>query len=353
MAALARSSDRLLGDLLLVTGLILVFSARIVTHTTRFHHSDKDWTSDRDSHSEEGSWSSRQKFNTSGMFYSSFRSNYLSVPLRKEFRLHLQHRRRTILTTVSPCSRRKDHIYLLLIICAGDVELNPGPRKFPCGVCDKSVRSNQKGIQCDNYNIWFHCRCICMSTTDYNELGSSDKQWLCQACGTPVMADFSPPTNPGSPKCPPSTDPPSSPDLPQQPKSPGLHCYLLNARSIVNKLSNLQALLSTFNIDIIAITETHLSQDILDSEVCPQGYTVFRKDRNRAGGGVMFIVKDAVQAKRRYDLNPDCEMIWLELNSPKVILGVMYRPPSSGEKDLLELQATLMSIPRNTPLCLW
>ena len=27
----------------------------------------------------------------------------------------------------------------------------------------------------------------------------------------------------------------------------------------------------------------------------------------------MFIVKDAVQAKRRYDLNPDCEMIWLEL----------------------------------------
>ena len=30
----------------------------------------------------------------------------------------------------------------------------------------------------------------------------------------------------------------------------------------------------------------------------------------------------------------------------------MYRPPSSGEKDLLELQATLMSIPCNTPLVL-
>ena len=30
----------------------------------------------------------------------------------------------------------------------------------------------------------------------------------------------------------------------------------------------------------------------------------------------------------------------------------MYRPPSSGEKDLLELQATLMSIPRNTPFVL-
>lgn len=65
----------------------------------------------------------------------------------------------------------------------------------------------------------------------------------------------------------------------------------------------------------------------------------------------MIIVKDVVQAKRRYDLNPDCEMIWLELNSPKVILGVMYRPPSSGEKDLLELQATLMSIPRVPRLC--
>ena len=34
---------------------------------------------------------------------------------------------------------------LLLLFC-GDIEVNPGPVRFPCGVCNKSVRSNQLGI---------------------------------------------------------------------------------------------------------------------------------------------------------------------------------------------------------------
>lgn len=82
----------------------------------------------------------------------------------------------------------------------------------------------------------------------------------------------------------------------------------------------------------------------LDSEVSPQGYTVLCKDRNRAGGGVLFMVKDSIQVNKRHDLIPNCELIWLEMNMPKVLIGVMYRPPSSDEKDLLELQSTLMSI---------
>ena len=46
-----------------------------------------------------------------------------------------------------------------------------------------------------------------------------------------------------------------------------LRCKVLNARSIVNKIRDLQALMITENLDAVAITETFLSQDILDSEV--------------------------------------------------------------------------------------
>ena len=91
---------------------------------------------------------------------------------------------------------------------------------------------------------------------------------------------------------------------------------------------------------------------VLDSEINPQGYTNFPKVRSRAGVGVMFMVKDSIQVNPRPDLTPDCELIWLELIRPNALMGVMYRPPSSDSKDLLELQSTLMSLPQDTPLVL-
>jgi hypothetical protein len=32
-----------------------------------------------------------------------------------------------------------------LLILSGDIALNPGPVKYPCGKCSKPVRKNQKG----------------------------------------------------------------------------------------------------------------------------------------------------------------------------------------------------------------
>ena len=64
-----------------------------------------------------------------------------------------------------------------------------------------------------------------------------------------------------------------------------LRCQVLNARSIVNKTQDLQALLISEDPDVIAITETFLSEDVLDSELVDVAtYTVYRRDRNRHGG---------------------------------------------------------------------
>ena len=52
---------------------------------------------------------------------------------------------------------------------------------------------------------------------------------------------------------------------------------------------DLQALLSTEKVDVVAITETFLSADILNSELVDEtSFTVFRRDRNRDGGGGLF-----------------------------------------------------------------
>ena len=43
---------------------------------------------------------------------------------------------------------------LLLLVLCGDVEANPGPvSKFSSRRCEKAVRWNQKGVQCDGCSI--------------------------------------------------------------------------------------------------------------------------------------------------------------------------------------------------------
>ena len=57
-----------------------------------------------------------------------------------------------------------------VVLLAGDVMTNPGPVKDPCVVCHKGCRQNQKAIQCDSCDEWFHAKCINMKTTEYSEL---------------------------------------------------------------------------------------------------------------------------------------------------------------------------------------
>ena len=73
-------------------------------------------------------------------------------------------------------------IYSILLIF--DIERNPGPIKFPCGECQKAVRSNQRGIACDDCETWYHAKCIRMSDTLYYT-HISITPWTCFSCGIP------------------------------------------------------------------------------------------------------------------------------------------------------------------------
>ena len=50
--------------------------------------------------------------------------------------------------------------FIIIILMSGDIANNPGPIKFPCGQCGKSVRSNQRAIQCEECLYWQHIKCI-------------------------------------------------------------------------------------------------------------------------------------------------------------------------------------------------
>ena len=71
----------------------------------------------------------------------------------------------------------------------------------------------------------------------------------------------------------------------------------LNARSIVDKQSELDIMVADIDPHVIGITESWANEDIVDAELALPGYVMFRKDRQvRRGGGVISYIKESIQA---------------------------------------------------------
>ena len=75
--------------------------------------------------------------------------------------------------------------------------------------------------------------------------------------------------------------------------------YLLNAAALSKPqaVENLAVDLSSYNIDVAVITETHFQLKHSDAAVAIDGYTIFRRDRQgRRGGGVALYVRSDFQS---------------------------------------------------------
>lgn len=62
----------------------------------------------------------------------------------------------------------------------------------------------------------------------------------------------------------------------------------------MNKLAELETFVSINNPVVFGICESHIDSDTPDELICPTGYCVFRKDRNRFGGGVAVMIRKDV-----------------------------------------------------------
>ena len=115
---------------------------------------------------------------------------------------------------------------------------------------------------------------------------------------------------------------------------------------------------SLLKLPIIALTETHLDNSISDSEILPNNYLVFRRDRKsngRHGGGVLIAVRNHIKAIPRESLQSESEFIFIDIlvsNNHKITFGVFYRPPNNETKPLEDLQSALQEIPLKNDLIL-
>jgi hypothetical protein len=115
---------------------------------------------------------------------------------------------------------------------------------------------------------------------------------------------------------------------------------VVNARSLAknNAVQLLETDLSSFNIDIAAVTETWLHKAHSDSYVSIKGYSIFRLDRmGRKGGGVCIYVRDGLftallqTANHMFGIANKHELMWLfaRKHNMEYVVGVLYHPPKA------------------------
>lgn len=129
----------------------------------------------------------------------------------------------------------------------------------------------------------------------------------------------------------------------------GLTIIHQNIRGLVaNRDSLCQMIDDSKHIDIISLSETHLS-DSEEAQVQLDGYTFINRPRKTGkGGGVGVYISSSVPFHRRLDLERDgIECIWIEILFPKskgILIGFIYRPPSSSKHLCADFENKLESM---------
>ena len=119
---------------------------------------------------------------------------------------------------------------------------------------------------------------------------------------------------------------------------------LLNARSLVNKLSVFMSFVYSSDYSVICCTETWLSEHIFDNEIIAKGYCIYRKDRGSRGGGVLIAVKVSIPSIEVASPQ-DLEVVTVTVGSKYITsICVVYAPPSATDQYHSKLVDYLTSI---------
>jgi hypothetical protein len=100
---------------------------------------------------------------------------------------------------------------------------------------------------------------------------------------------------------------------------------LVNARSLPNKINELEILVEMQEIDIVCVTETWLKDKMPDEAIDCLGMNLCRHDRtNGAGGGVAVFINKIIPFNVREDLiSKSFECIWMTIRPACTVFASM------------------------------
>ena len=175
--------------------------------------------------------------------------------------------------------------------------------KFPCSVCCKLVKCNQKGFYCDLWNRRCQSRCSNVSITQYTHLSvfGSATPWYCHTCTLQQLpfANFSFVSETASSVSGVTYDE----NHPLLCNSTVVLCHI-NISSLMPAFDEFNNFLVNFQRPVVlGITEIWLSSTVSLHEVSFPGFSTYRFDCDSRGGVLVYVhVSHSCRSWRRFDL---------------------------------------------------
>ena len=273
----------------------------------------------------------------------------------------------------------------------------PKPRtcvKFPCGICNKSVKKNHNAIQCDSCDFWVHIGCNDLSVAVYEFLKTDSELWYCLVCCLQYNLDNVPFTrcdnsvlnnlnnsnsmrfleslpnveivnetskysnlssNEAGFELPPKSCSKyySVEDFQHLNSRTNFNIFHTNINGLESKLDNLNEFLSgiPYNIGVIDVTETSEKEDTgFLSNVEMDNYINLHTASKSPKGVTAVYVNKNLDSIERTDLNvnsPEYESTWIEIKnkrSKNIIIASIYRHPHNDSKDFFHYLENCLSI---------
>ncbi|XP_063420709.1 uncharacterized protein LOC134705924 [Mytilus trossulus] len=244
--------------------------------------------------------------------YNVTLANDLDIEFHFMIYYHIKHSRRCP-PSIPVEFKQRHHRLLILLVISGDISLNPGPAKHPCGHCYKAVAKNHRAVLCEACNYWWHIKCANISPTSYNVLCNSEEPWLCNDCNSFKFTNSFFDISLQNSTCMNTSNSSSSSEssgsdifteLREARKKHinNFHICHLNINSMRYKFDELKPILLDKIVDCLIISETKLDSSFKDSLFEVDGYKLQRRDRTDHGGGIATFMRADIPARRRLDI---------------------------------------------------
>ena len=218
-------------------------------------------------------------------------------------------------------------------------------KRFPCGICNNSVKINQKGLLCTTCNQWIHLSCSHVPIHSYNNHKENFYGWECKKCVLKHLPFFKSKSMADTNTCSPTVslklrqdnvglDSDNAMKYSQllNNTTKGIRFIHLNVVSLLKTFDEIKSILYNNNVHICALNETRLDESI-NCEVEIPHYSIIRKDRNRNGGGVAIYVHESINYQHLVHESLEsleAIVIYIKLKNANPLLFLnWYRPPNS------------------------
>lgn len=241
-------------------------------------------------------------------------------------------------TTANSYTKRvnRNTLYIVLtLLLSGDLELNPGPTKDPCGICSKCIRVNQKCIACDTCNTWFHITCINMDLSTFNQhTRDQSLPFHCVNCTVPHATQSGQTTDPDPAPTAPHAVPGSQPEIDLWKTVKGIKIAHVNTGEggLILHIDEVHNLLVDYNPDILACSETWLEDDYDKGPIETDMYAFYSRQKPadmQGEQGVGFFIKRSLDSTERPEFDHphimNCTIEIRRNKSKPIILSCIYR----------------------------